>query len=93
MALVAGAGRRCTYTVCTYLLTYLLYLLTDCPERMHHRFPNVTCCAQGRMGHSWLGDGLQDAPASLLEQSKAGAPTWGGSGGWLLSSVVIILVY
>ena len=22
MALVAGAGRRCTYTVCTYLLTY-----------------------------------------------------------------------
>ena len=21
MALVAGAGRRCTYTVCTYLLT------------------------------------------------------------------------
>ena len=24
MALVAGAGRRCTYTVCTYLLTYYL---------------------------------------------------------------------
>ena len=24
VALVAGAGRRCTYTVCTYLLTYLL---------------------------------------------------------------------
>jgi hypothetical protein len=23
VALVAGAGRRCTYTVCTYLLTYL----------------------------------------------------------------------
>ena len=28
MALVAGAGRRCTYAVCTYLLTYLLTMET-----------------------------------------------------------------
>ena len=33
MALVAGAGRRCTYTVCTYLLTSTTALRQLCVDR------------------------------------------------------------
>ena len=33
MALVAGAGRRCTYTVCTFLLTTYIYRYRV-PERV-----------------------------------------------------------
>ena len=39
MALVAGAGRRCTCTVCTYLLTYLHAFAVEDELRVPRELP------------------------------------------------------